>query len=104
MQFHAYVNTNPSSKGQYPYLLDVQNSLLADLKTRLVIPLTAQASFRSGVISKLCPVLDINGETFVALTQQMAGIESRLLGAKVADLSAYRAEIIAAIDFAVVGI
>lgn len=104
MQFHAYANTNPSSSGQYPYLLDVQNGLLADLKTRLVIPLTAQANCRSGVISKLCPVFDINGERFVALTQQMAGIESRLLGAEVADLSAYRTEIIAAIDFAVVGI
>lgn len=104
MQFHAYANTNPSSNGQYPYLLDVQNGLLADLKTRLVIPLTAQANCRSGVISKLCPVFDINGERFVALTQQMAGIESRLLGAEVADLSAYRTEIIAAIDFAVVGI
>lgn len=104
MQFHVYSNTNPASKSQYPYLLDVQNSLLADLKTRLVIPLTAQANFRTGVISKLCPVFNINGETFVALTQQMAGIESRLLGEEVADLSAYRTEIIAAIDFAVVGI
>lgn len=104
MQFYVYSNTNPASKGQFPYLLDVQNSLLADLKTRLVIPLTAQANFRTGVISKLCPVFNINGETFVALTQQMAGIELRLLGAEVADLSAYRTEIIAAIDFAVVGI
>ncbi len=104
MQFYVYSNTNPASKSQYPYLLDVQNSLLADLKTRLVIPLTAQANFRTGVISKLCPVFNINGETFVALTQQMAGIESRLLGEEVADLSAYRTEIIAAIDFAVVGI
>ncbi len=104
MQFYVYSNTNPASKRQYPYLLDVQNSLLADLKTRLVIPLTAQANCRSGVISKLCPVFNINGETFVALTQQMAGIESRLLGAEVADLSAYRTEIMAAIDFAVVGI
>ena len=104
MQFYVYSNTNPASKGQYPYLLDVQNNLLADLKTRLVIPLTAQANCRSGVISKLCPVFNINGEPFVALTQQMAGIELRLLGAEVADLSAYRTEIIAAIDFAVVGI
>lgn len=104
MQFYAYANTNPGSKDQYPYLLDVQNSLLADLKTRLVIPLAAQTNFRSGVISKLCPVLEVNGEPFVALTQQMAGIESRLLGKEVADLSAYRTEIIAAIDFAVVGI
>ena len=73
------------------------------MKTRLVIPLARQANSGSSVITKLCPVLDIHGERFVALTQQMAGIESRMLGGEIADLSAYRSEIVAAIDFAVIG-
>lgn len=39
-QFALYANQNSDSKAAYPYFVDVQNELLNDLNTRLVIPLT----------------------------------------------------------------
>jgi toxin CcdB len=52
----------------------------------------------------LCPVLKIEGKSYVALTQQMAGIDRKILGKEVCDLSRYRSEIVAALDFIISGI
>ena len=38
-QFTVHRNPNPGSKAAYPLLLDVQSDLLADLGTRVVVPL-----------------------------------------------------------------
>jgi toxin CcdB len=49
-------------------------------------------------LKPLMPVLEIEGERFVMLTPQMAGIPKNELGAPVARVEQYRSEIIAAID------
>jgi toxin CcdB len=46
----------------------------------------------------------IEGESFVMLTPQLAGIPKSELGTPVAQVQQYRTEIIAAIDFLVTGI
>jgi toxin CcdB len=38
-QFDVYPNPSQVSQAHYPYLVDVQSSLLSDLATRIVIPL-----------------------------------------------------------------
>jgi toxin CcdB len=55
-------------------------------------------------ISKLCPVLTNDRKEYVALTQQIAGIDRKFLGNEVCDLSQYRSEIIVALDFIISGI
>lgn len=52
----------------------------------------------------LTPVLEIEGDSFVMLTPQLAGIPRSQLGAPVAHVKQRRAEIIAAIDFLITGI
>jgi len=42
-QFNVYINTNSASRDIYPYLIDVQSSLLDNLETRLVIPLITRS-------------------------------------------------------------
>ncbi len=103
-QFKAYENPSKASKKAYPYLLDVQSNLLEDLRTAIVIPLCSMHFAEKAAISKLCPILEVKGELFVALTQQMAGINKSALGKEVSDLSHYRAEIINALDFIISGI
>ncbi|SFR56520.1 CcdB protein [Pseudidiomarina maritima] len=46
-QFCAYHNPNPLTRHEYPYLLDVQNNLLNELKTTVVIPLMFLSESRS---------------------------------------------------------
>ena len=103
-QFIAYANPNRTTKKLYPYLLDIQSNLLSDLRTTVVIPLCPTDLAGDMAITKLCPIIEIENKNLIALTQQIAGIDRKVLGKEVCDLSNYRAEIIAALDFIVAGI
>lgn len=103
-QFWVYKNTNRATQQRIPYLLDIQSSLLDDLQTTVVIPLHPKALIGKAAMTRLCPEVEIEGEQFVALTSQIAGVDRKVLGQKVCDLSVYRAEIIAAVDFMISGI
>ena len=88
----------------YPYLLDIQSNLLDELRTTVVIPLCPTNLAGKAAITKLCPILKIDGRSFIVLTQQIAGIDRKYLGKEICDLSLYRSEIIAALDFIISGI
>src|SRR5690606_15611813 len=97
-------NSNPGTRKQYPYLLDIQNDLLSELKTTVVIPLSPAKIAASMSLTRLNPAFTLDGETLIAMTQDMAGIDRSQLGTQTYDLSAYRSEIIAAVDFVLSGI
>ncbi len=103
-QFYAYKNPNPATNTQYPYLLDIQSDLLNGLRTTIVIPLTPSKIVASISLSRLNPALLLDGESFTAMTQDIAGVDRNQLGAQAYDLSSYRQEIIAAVDFVLSGI
>lgn len=103
-QFCAYKNPNPDTRTQYPYLLNIQSDLLSGLRTTVVIPLAPTRMAAAMSLSRLNPTFVIGGEGFTAITQDMAGIDRNQLGAQVCDLSAYRSDIVAAVDFALAGI
>jgi len=103
-QFVAYENPNKGTKKTYPYLLDIQSNLLDDLRTTVVIPLIPESVVGKKAISKLCPVFLITGKNYIALTQQLAGIDRKLLGKEVCNLSQHHTEIVSALDFIISGI
>lgn len=103
-QFTVYRNKNPQSRSTVPFLLDVQNDLLDDLETRVVVPLSVLSTMRGKALRTLMPVFEIEGESFVMLTPQLAGIPKSELGAPVVRLDHYRFQIISAIDFLLTGI
>lgn len=103
-QFTVYENPNKSTKKAFPYLLDIQSNLLDELRTTVVIPLCATSLAKKAAITRLCPTFKIEGINFIALTQQIAGIDRSALGNEVCNLSQYRPEIIAALDFIISGI
>lgn len=103
-QFFAYKNPNPRTRVQYPYLLDIQSDLLSGLRTTIVIPLTPTNMAAPMSLSRLNPTFVIDCDSFTAITQDIAGIDRNQLGAQACDLSAYRSEIIAAVDFVLTGI
>ncbi|CAD5109212.1 CcdB family protein [Zestomonas carbonaria] len=101
-QFDLYRNPNPRSRSDVPLLLDVQNGLLDSLNTRMVVPLSRDRSLQG--IARLTPRVSIDGEDYLLLTPQMAGIASRDLGKPVGSLAHLRDEILAAIDLLITGI
>ncbi|CAG0928491.1 MAG: plasmid maintenance protein CcdB [Rhodocyclaceae bacterium] len=103
-QFAVHRNPSPQSKARVPFLLDVQSDLLADLGTRVVVPLCPASAMKGKLVKTLMPTFQIDGKAYAMLTPQLAGIERQQMGAEVADLSARRAEIIAALDLLLTGI
>ena len=81
-----------------------QNDLLRDLDTRVVVPLSPASAMQGKTLNPLMPILDIEGESYVMLTPQMAGIPKSELGASVTRVDPYRFEIIAAVDFLLTGV
>jgi toxin CcdB len=103
-QFTVFRNKNPQTRSAVPFLLDVQNDLLDDLETRVVVPLCPASAMKGKILRALTPVLEIEEERFVMLTPQMAGIPKSELGAPVTRVEQYRFEIISAIDFLLTGV
>jgi toxin CcdB len=103
-QFFAYKNPNPATRTQYPYLLDIQSNLLSGLRTTVVIPLTPSKLAAPMSLTRLNPTVDMDGKSFTVMTQEITGVDRNQLGAQAYDLSSYRSEIIAALDFVLSGI
>jgi toxin CcdB len=103
-QFYAYKNPNPATRSQYPYLLDVQSDLLSELRTTVVIPMTPSNLAAPMSLTRLNPTITIDGKSFTVMTQEIAGVDRNQLGTQAYDLSSYRSDIIAALDFVLSGI
>ena len=102
-QFNVYRNLNTASKKATPYLLDVQSNLLSDLATRVVVPLRLLTRYAGKPMKTLTPSFQIEGREVLAITQQLAAISTKEIGASVADLTDRHSEIIAALDFVISG-
>jgi len=104
-QFTLYRNNNKSSNKTYPYFVDIQNDLLDDLNSKVVIPLSPYNSRDKIDAKKLCLIIKIDGEgDFVLLTHQITSIPKSTLKTKITSLENYRYEILAAIDILLSGI
>jgi toxin CcdB len=103
-QFSVYKNKNPKTRSTYPYLVDVQSDLLSDLGTRVVVPLIKRSPSAKKPIKNLMPVVRVEGQDFIMMVPQLAGIAARDLGAPVASAIQHRGEVVAALDFLFTGI
>ena len=103
-QFSVHPNKNPKTRAAYPYLVDVQTDLLSNLSTRIVVPLTQPEALLKKPIKNLMPTVEVDGQPFVMLVPQLAGIAASDLGPAVSTVEARRVDVIAALDFLITGI
>lgn len=103
-QFSVHKNKDPKTRDAYPYLVDIQANLLRDLQTRVVVPLIKQAAMGKKSIDTLTPSVEVDGQKFLMLVPQLAGIPVGSLGPEVASLVSHREKVVASIDFLVTGI
>ncbi|MBS0567127.1 MAG: CcdB family protein [Proteobacteria bacterium] len=103
-RFDVVRNGDSASQRRVPYLLIVQSELLADFPTHVVVPLIRQKGVGSTPASLLNPRFDIENETLVMFTQQLAGLPKRYLGKLVCNLEAQQNTIVRALDFLFDGI
>ncbi len=102
-RFDVYRNANKATAEDFPYLLDVQADLFADLRSRVVVPLMAQAA-AARPMSRLNPAFTVQGRKVVMATTDVAGVPVAALGDRVATLAGESVAIIGAIDFLLSGV
>lgn len=100
-QFDVY-RFAPRGAG-FTFVADLQSKLLEGLATRAVAPIYPLTP-KVRPILRLNPVVEVEGKRYYLAIQEMAAIRAKTLGAKVISLEAWRAEIVAAIDFLITGI
>jgi toxin CcdB len=84
-------------------LVDVQSDLLEPLNTRVVIPMTKAPALTRKPVSYLTPEVSFNGDRYVLMTPQLAGIRRAELGPYAGTLVDERQTILAAADFLLTG-
>ena len=103
-QFDVYENPSKKTREAFPYIIDIQNDLINDIATRIVIPLGKLSHFRNEKMDGLTPTLTYDNEEFILLTPQIASMPTNRLKNPVGSVKAMRDDIISAIDFAITGI
>ena len=102
-QFDVFVNPNPSSSRDVPWLLVVQSDLLDEVATQVVVPLV-RPSHLGIALTRLNPSFKVGGQSVVMLTQQIGSVRTSSLKKRAGNLESRRHEIVAAIDFLLGGV
>ena len=84
-------------------VVDCQADLLGGLKTRVVVPLIPESAAPKPA-RRLNPVFVVGEERFVLMTQFLAAVEVRELGAKVSSLESEGEVVLGALDFLLTGV
>ncbi len=79
-------------------VIDTQSNVLDALHTRVVVPLVPETEAKRAA-ERLNPRFEIDGTTYVMMTEFLAAVPNSELGVRVTNLSKYSDEIIAATDF-----
>lgn len=103
-QYDVYINPSAASRERVPYVVDIQSDLLADLRTRLVMPLTRVGVELKQTPRRLAPLLVVEGERLLAQPQLTAGLELRHLKKPVTSLAGHAGELRDALDAVISGI
>lgn len=103
-QFDVYPNPSKTSQAHYPYLVDVQSSLLSELSTRIVIPLGNRSAFGSEAMKGLTPEISFRDQQLLLLTPQISAVSEKHLQNPVGSLSHFRDQIVRALDMAITGV
>lgn len=103
-QFDVYPNPSAKTKEAYPFLVDVQNPVIDQLSSRLVVPLTNINAKPDMLMKKLTPEIQFGDHSYLFMTQQLTSIPADILKKPVGSLENARTLLIEAIDFAITGI
>jgi toxin CcdB len=103
-QYHAHRNKDAASQKTNPLVLEVQSRLLQGMATRVVLPMRKLTSYAAKPISRLNPVLQIDGVDYIVIAQQISVMPAQSIGASAADFSSQQHVIVAAVDCVLSGL
>lgn len=101
-QYDICKNLDRASRNRVPYLIALQADLLSALATVIVAPVVPRRAL--DIISRLNPVIELDGKSYYVTMQDMAGIPRTRLGPPVANIADRHSDFVAAIDLIFTGI
>jgi toxin CcdB len=102
-QFDVVANPFPRSRDRQPFLVTLQSDLLArSLDTVVVAPLE-KATAGSSFADRLNPRIEIDGQPFVLIAQELVTVRKSVLGNAHGSIAGERDAIIAALDLLFTG-
>jgi toxin CcdB len=102
-QFAVHRNANPETNAEFPFLVDVQADVLAQLQTRVVVPLARAAELTGFPMVYLTPLVTFEAEAYLLMTPQLAGIGLGALGPQTGSVADQQRAILTALEFLVRG-
>jgi toxin CcdB len=102
-QFDVYRNPDPGTQTRIPFVVVLQSDLLDAVENHVVAPLRLKQEQVIIPVVRLNPVVEIDGADYLVRVQDIATVPRRMLQQRVANLSAQREEILAALDFLFTG-
>lgn len=87
-----------------PYVLDIQNALIDQLATRLVMPISHLGVGQVKLPRNLCPEVDISGEALTLMPHLSAPVAARLLKKPMASLGHGAHEVMSALGAVTAGL
>jgi toxin CcdB len=101
-QFDVVANPFPRSRERQPFLVALQSDLLTrNLDTLVVAPLEPASS--STFADRLNPRVEIEGNAFVVITQEIVTVRKSVLGKTRVSIAGERDKIISALDMLFTG-
>ncbi len=101
-QFDVYTNPMVDQRSRIPYWLDLQSDHIAQLHSRVIIPLRTPQTMGPR-IEGLQPMVTVGKQALCADVPSLASFPSRLLKKPVAHVQAQRHDLIAALDYLISG-
>jgi toxin CcdB len=102
-QFDVFVNSIAATRRAYPFVVALQSDFAQDARGQIVAPVVPVGSIPK-VISRLTPIVALDGSEHMVLVPALAGMSVRDLRKRHASLASARGELLAAIDFLFFGV
>jgi len=102
-QFDVFVNPIVRARRMYPYVLTLQSDFAQLARDQIVAPLVP-LQLLPKVVSRLTPIVALDGTEHMVLVPAMTGMRSRDLTERYCSVAESRSELLAAIDYLFFGV
>jgi toxin CcdB len=102
-QFDVYANPVVAARGERPYLMEIQSDLLGLMVTTVVVPLVSPRALQVR-FDRLTPQITVQGQALRLSLPEIFSLPRRALSGVIANQSADRDQIVAALDHLILGI
>lgn len=102
-QYDVVDNPVPRARGAFPFVAILQSDLADTGSDRIVAPLVPSARI-PGVVGRLIPIVKVEGIDHALIVPRLTAVAAVDLRAAKDSLSAYRDEIVAALDLLFLGV